>query len=61
MALLVIWLVVYFLIEVFRGVGAPKMQPESAGASLVVIPDEGEPVRVDWELLPDIEQTFDRH
>lgn len=61
MALLVLWFVVYFLIEVFRGIGAPRLQPESAGAALTVAPEEDIPIRVDWELLPDVEQTFHRH
>lgn len=61
MALLVLWLVVYFLIDVFRGVGAPRHQPASVGASLAVIPDEDEPIRVDWELLPAVEQAADRN
>ena len=61
MALLVLWFVVYFLIEVFRGVGAPRQQHEPVGAALAVVTDEDTPIRVDWELLPDVEQTFDRH
>jgi hypothetical protein len=61
MALLVLWLVVYFLIEVFRGVGAARRQPAPVGAALAVTPDEEAPIRVDWELLPAAEQAADRH
>ena len=61
MALLVLWLFFYFLIEVFRGVGAPRRQPQPVGAALAIVPDDDTPIRVDWELLPDVEQTFDRH
>lgn len=61
MALLVIWLVVYFLVEVFRGVGATRQKHEPVGAALAVVPDEDPPIRVDWELLPDVEQTFHGH
>lgn len=63
MALLVLWFLVYFVIEVFRGVGTPKTfsAPIPAGAALAVIPDEDTPIPVEWELLPSIEQAADRN
>jgi hypothetical protein len=61
MALLVLWFFVYLLIEVFRGVGTPKLEEEPAGAALAIVPDEDTPIRVDWELLPDVEQTSNRN
>lgn len=61
MALLVLWFVVYFLIEVFRGSGSSVGTPEPAGAALTIVPDDDTPIPVEWELLPDVEQTFYRN
>lgn len=63
MALLVLWFLVYFVIEVFRGVGASKTfsAPGPVGAALAVVADEDTPIAVDWELLPSVEQATDRN
>jgi hypothetical protein len=61
MALLVLWLVVYFLIEVFRGVGAAVGTPTPDGTALAVATGYDEPIAVEWELMPPVEQTADRN
>jgi hypothetical protein len=61
MALLVVWLVIYFLVEVFRGVGSTRSSPAFAGTELAAMPEEDTPIPVEWELLPPVEQTADRN
>ena len=62
MALLVLWFVVYFMIDVFRGAGAPRLRiAEPAGTALAALPDEEAPIAVEWELLPAVEQAADRN
>jgi len=60
MALLVLWFVVYFLVDVFRGLGASRETPIAAGASIAVLPGDDVPLHVEWELLPAIDQAADR-
>jgi hypothetical protein len=53
MALLVLWLAIYFLVDVFRGHGAgSKIPPDT---SVAVLPGDDTPIPVEWELLPDVE------
>lgn len=61
MALLVLWLVIYFLIEVFCGIGRSAGAPVFAGTALATTPDDEPPISVEWELLPAVEQAADRN
>lgn len=61
MALLVVWLVIYFLVEVFRGVGSTRPAPMMAGTDLATVPEEDPPISVDWELLPPADQAAERN
>jgi hypothetical protein len=61
MALLVLWLLIYFLVDLFRGVGLLRDAPVPGSTALAVLPDSEAPISVDWELLPDVDEAFDRH
>jgi hypothetical protein len=61
MALLVLWLVVYFLVDLFRGFGTSRATPAPSGVALAVVPDDEAPIPVDWELLPAADQAAERH